>query len=416
MKLPFDTLRKNETALILCTQLVMVSMGMGLVTPILPQYARTFGVSITLVGLLITAFGVARIIIDMPTGRLADRLGRRPVLIAAPIILALAAVGAGLAQEFWQLVTFRFIQGIGSALCTTAAMIMMADVATPDNRGNMMSLYQGSMLLGNSLGPAVGGFVAQYFGIRVPFFMFAFFTLAAGAWGYFRLSETRPADGQFEASGRHGHGTKRETGGKSMFRDLNFLMISLVTFAIFFTRNGSRNQTFPLLASERIGLEPGAIGTALTVSIVLQLLSLLAIGSLSDRFGRKALILPGCILVALSLFMLAYTDTWVMLLVNSAIWGIASGIAGPVPAAYVADIAGKRRASVMAVYRTVGDAGFVVGPVLLGWLSDIEGYGFALLVNGGIMLAAAILFQVFAKEIRRNAASAPAKAASQASP
>jgi DHA1 family multidrug resistance protein-like MFS transporter len=385
----------------------MVTMGMGLVTPILPQYARTFGVTVTMVGLLITTFGVARIIIDMPTGRLADRLGRRPVLIAGPLILALAAIGAGLSQDFWQLLVFRFIQGLGSALYTTAAMIMIADVATPDNRGHLMSLYQGSMLIGNSLGPAVGGFIAQYYGIRVPFFMLAFFTTAAGVWGYFRLVETKPLEAVSETSGQHGSRHASGADGRSMFRDLNFLLISLVTFAIFFTRNGSRNQTFPLLAAERIGLEPGAIGTALTVSVFLNLVSLLTIGRLSDRFGRKAIILPGCILVALSLFMLSYTDTWVMLLVNSAIWGIGSGIAGPAPAAYVADIAGGKRASVMAIYRTVGDAGFVVGPVLLGWLSDIKGYDFSLMVNGIIILAAVILFQLFAKEIRKDHSPPP---------
>ena len=62
-------------------------MGIGLVSPILPQYARTFGVNMTMIGMLITVFGIARMLVDIPAGRLTDKIGRRPVLIVGPLIL-----------------------------------------------------------------------------------------------------------------------------------------------------------------------------------------------------------------------------------------------------------------------------------------------------------------------------------------
>ena len=72
-----DFLKRNETLSILCVQVAIAMLGMGLVSPILPQYARSFGVSITMVGLIITAYGISRIIVDIPAAGLTDKWGRR---------------------------------------------------------------------------------------------------------------------------------------------------------------------------------------------------------------------------------------------------------------------------------------------------------------------------------------------------
>ena len=76
-------------------------MGIGLVSPILPQYAKTFGVNMTMIGMLITIFGLARIIVDIPAGKLTDKFGRRPILIVGPLIVAVGSLGCGLATKYW---------------------------------------------------------------------------------------------------------------------------------------------------------------------------------------------------------------------------------------------------------------------------------------------------------------------------
>jgi predicted MFS family arabinose efflux permease len=115
----FDRFRENETLIILCIEVALMMMGIGLVSPILPQYGRTFGVSITMVGMLITVFAVARIMVDIPAGRLTGSVGRRPLLIVAPLIQCVSSIGCGLAVNYWMLLGFRFIQGIGSAMYTS---------------------------------------------------------------------------------------------------------------------------------------------------------------------------------------------------------------------------------------------------------------------------------------------------------
>lgn len=403
----FDRFRENETLAILCIEVMLMMMGIGLISPILPQYARTFGVNITMVGLLITVFGVARILVDIPAGRLTDSLGRRPVLIGGPLILAAGSIGCGLASNYWMLLGFRFIQGIGSAMYTTAAMVMLADISTPANRGRVMSFYQGSLLLGAGLGPTVGGFIAEYFGLAAPFFAFALFALLASLWAYLRLSETHPAlsaQAAAVAADNPDPLPAASSGGlRVLLRDLNFLLISMITFGIFFMRTGAQNQILPLLGADRLGLSEGQIGLALTVVAIIQFVTIFAAGSLSDCFGRKPVITMGCIIAAASLLMLGQSYSYPFFLLSCLAMGMGIGISGPTPAAYVADIIPRENYSTgMGAYRAISDLGFAIGPVLLGWLADVRGFGFSLLFNSLFLFLSVLIFQFVAKEPPRH--------------
>jgi DHA1 family multidrug resistance protein-like MFS transporter len=409
MRYRVGRIREHSTVILLCVMVVLMMMGIGLVSPVLPQYARSFGVSITMVGLLTTTFGLARLVVDIPVGRLAEWVGRRPLLIAGPLVQAVGSVACGLAGSYWQLLTFRVVQGIGSAMYTTAAMITLADLSNRSNRGQVMSLYQGSLLLGAGLGPTLGGFLAQYLGLRAPFFVFGGLAILATLWGYLRLPETRSQPEESTAVGEHTvqsgvHGRyPSATGLMPLLRDFNFLLVSMVTLGFFFMRTGARNQILPLLAADRLGLSPGSIGFALTVASLVNFLTLMVAGGLSDRFGRKAVITPGCLITAVSLFMLTESTSYGYLLASCVVMGIGTGIAGPTPSAYVADIIPRENySSGMSLYRAIGDLGFVIGPVLLGWMADARGFDAPLLFTAVFFVVTAGLFQSLAKEPRSH--------------
>ncbi|HJX69697.1 MAG TPA: MFS transporter [Dehalococcoidia bacterium] len=398
-------LKRNETLVILCVEAMLMMMGVGLISPTLPLYAQTFGVSITMIGLLITVFGVARIMADIPAGHLSEKLGRRPILVAGPLILAIGSVACGLADSYWELLAFRFIQGIGSAMFTTASMITLADISTPDNRGQVMSIYWGSILLGAGMGPVVGGFTAQYLGLQAPFFAIAFFAILAALWAYLRLPETRPA-GQVTSglpTNPELPSANSRTGLKPLLWNLNFILLCTVAFSVFFMRTGAQNQILPLLGSDRIGLSEGQIGVALTLVVIMQFATIFLSGRLSDRFGRKVVITPGCLIAAASLVMLAQSYSYWFLLLSCVVMGIGLGISGPTTSAYVADIIPKENySSGIGLYRTIVDLGFVIGPILLGWLADMRGFSFSLLFNSLLLFLVVFLFQVWAKEPSRR--------------
>ena len=388
----------------LTAQTFLVMLGIGLVSPIMPLYAQSFGVSAAAVGGLITAFGVARIIMNVPVGTLSERFGRKPLLLAGPLIVSLAALLMALASEFNQLLLFRFLQGVGSAAQTTIAMTVLADITTSKDRGRVMSLYQGSLLVGQSFGPTVGGFVGGYFGYRAPFFLYSGLALLAAIWSYFVVPETRgfqqQAGGAAEG-GSHAAATKERPKGiaRELLLDRNFLLVGLVTFIIFFTRTGSRSTVLPLFGNNVLGLTTVQLGFSLTLMAIFNLLTVNLSGWLADHYGRKAAIVPACVVAGVALFTFTLCRSYAAFLASGALLGIATGLAGPAPAAYVADLAKPGQFGLtMGIYRTFGDVGVSIGPLLLGWISDTAGYDTALGLNAVLFAGAGLAFGLMARE------------------
>jgi MFS transporter, DHA1 family, multidrug resistance protein len=394
---------------------IVIMLGFGMIAPILPLYARSFDVSTVMVGLLITSFGVARLFTNLPAGKLADRIGRRPLILAGPIVTGIGALLAGFAPTFWLLVGARFVQGLGSAMSATSSMTVLADVSTPETRGKTMSVFQGSLLLGASIGPAIGGVLAGLVGLRGVFFVYAASAFLVAIWARLRVKETLTPEAREQPSTPRG-GRLGIASGATMAMMLNasFIAISLVSVAIFFTRTGARSTIVPLIGAERLGLSAVGIGNVLTVAAVFNVLVLPIAGWSIDRFGRKRTIVPSTVVSAFGVFLFAIAPNVTTFVAAAVVIGIGTGIAGPAPAAYVADLArGRSYGATMGLFRTVSDVGFVIGPVLLGWLADQRGYGFSLYVNAALLLAAGLVFAFVAKEerIRRSPGGNPEREA-----
>jgi len=403
---PSTALRKR-TLIALTGQVFLSVLGVGIVGPVLPLYAQSFGVSAAMAGGLVTAFGLARTVTNLPAGRIADRVGRRPLLVGGMGLVSLAALLTALAPTFPPLLVFRFLQGVGSAMQTTAAIIVLADISTPRDRGRVMSLYMGSLLLGASLGPTVGGVVGEYWGLRAPFFAYSILTFLGTVWAFFLAPETVHASGDGDdACDRHGGGLRESIAVLgTLLGDRSFVMVSLVTVVIFFTRAGARATVLPLYA-DSVGLGPGRIGIVLTVIAVANLLTVRAAGSFADRFGRKAVILPASLLSGIALAAFALSRSYGTFIASGALLGVATGFAGPAPAAYAADLARPGQVGMtMSLFKTFGDIGVTVGPLIMGWLSDALNYGAAFHVNAAFFALVGVAFGLFAHETAGNRAA-----------
>src|SRR5512138_1635541 len=136
-----------------------VFLGMSIVTPSLPLYAKSFGVSYTMVSLAVSMYAVGRLVADIPMGILADRIGGRRLTVMGTILLAFGAFFNFYAPDFTWFIALRFIQGVGSSMWQTARTSILADMLKPEERGRVMGYFSTFMLLGSSMGPTVGGFV-----------------------------------------------------------------------------------------------------------------------------------------------------------------------------------------------------------------------------------------------------------------
>src|SRR5665811_1397521 len=160
---------------VLAVAVGLVMTGASLVAPILPLYALEFGVSYTAAGALITGFAVARLSFDMIGGVAGDRFGARRVTMSGALLIAAAGVTAALAPTYWVLLLSRFIEGVGSALFSTAAFQFLVQITERSRLGRATALYQTGMLVGFAIGPFAGGYLAELGDFTTPFWAYAVF-------------------------------------------------------------------------------------------------------------------------------------------------------------------------------------------------------------------------------------------------
>lgn len=382
-------LRSSEELLVLCGSTFLVMVGQGVVSPVLPLYAKEFGVSATMVGLTLTMFALARLIVNVPAGIVADRFGRRVLLIGGPLVTSIGMFGSGLAGDIWTLLAWRFVAGAGSALYMSGAMIFLIDIAPPHRRARYVATNQWALAVGVAVGPGVGGLVADRYGLDVPFHVVGVTAVLTAVYAIFRLPETRGLAGQAET----GDDDAEPMSTRSFLVGRRFMLIALVTASIFMVRAGTRATLMPLRAADALGWGPAEIGLVFTATGIMTLFTLMPAAWASDSIGRRNVVLFSGVTAGIGALIVAQTGSAAGFVVGNVVLSLGTGTAGPAPAAYVADIAPSHmRGMAVALYRSAGDVGFLAAPPLLGLLAETTTLGVALGVSGVLVAAAAVVF------------------------
>lgn len=354
--------------LVICTCAFSVMLGTGIVGPILPLYAKAFGVSYAAVGTVISAFGLARILIDVPAGTLADRWGRRPLLLIGMAVFSTTGLIAAFAPNIQFLILSRFIQGIGAALFTTTAMAVVGDIAPPEQRGKYLSYYQMSFFCGMATGPAIGGFLAEWGGFPLPFLVLSFLSLVGMVFAYFKVKESlaEKNDGISVAEllpvlwqmGRH----------------RNLLLANLAALVTVLTMSGIRMTAIPLYGQGTLGLSQARIGLLLAIAAFVNIPSLIWSGPMVDKIGSRPIFLWGFSLAAITTYSLAFTDGFYSLMGMAALFSVTTGLNQPALATLVIEAADpNHRGLSVGLHRIFGDLGVIAGPTLVGVLADHYG-------------------------------------------
>ncbi len=381
-----------EQLIAICISTVFVMAGQGVISPVLPIYADSFGVSTAMIGATVTAFGLARLVTNVPAGLLADRRGRRMLLVGGPLVTAVGMAASGLANGIWVLLAARFVAGLGSGLYMTGAQIYLLDIAGPDERGRFIATNQGALLVGVGFGPAIGGLLADAYGLSFPFYVVAAAALLTAVYGFIRLPETLTGATTPDLSPGNS-GPSRW----ALLRSVDFLAVGFVTASVFSIRAGARQTLVPLQLNQVFGVEVAELGVLFTALGIIGMVLIWPAGWAADRIGRKILIVPTSLLIAIGIGVVALADSLTVLIVGLTIAAVGSSITGPAPAAYVADLVeADQRGAAMGLYRTFGDLGVVLSPVLSGLLADAASIPFAIGVNAALMAVAALTFWIVA--------------------
>jgi MFS family permease len=376
----------------------LIALGFGLVAPVLPQFATTFDVGATAAAVIVSIFALMRLVFAPAGGALIGRLGERPVYVSGLLIVAISTAACAFAQDYWQLLVFRGLGGVGSVMFTVASMALVIRLAPPESRGRVSGAYASAFLIGGVLGPVVGGLLAG-FGLRVPFLCYAAALILAAIVVQTQLSHT-PSSARATGDRAPAMGFA-DALGVGAYRS-----VLVSSFANGWATFGVRMATVPLFAVAALGAGPETAGLALAVFAGGNAAALTFSGRLADSLGRKPLMIAGLLVAGLATAAIGFTSSLGWFLAASAVAGAGSGLLGPAQQAAVADVIGNERSGgkVLAAYQMTSDIGAIAGPVLVGILADQLGYGWAFGVTGGVLLVAAACWSVTREPLKLNEA------------
>jgi len=387
-----DNERLPREVWLLASANVVVALGYGVVAPVLPQYARHFGVSISAATFVITAFAIMRLCAAPPAGLLVQRLGERRVYISGLLIVALSTAACAFAATYWQLLVFRSLGGVGSAMFTVSSLGLMIRISPPDARGRVAGLFSSGFLIGSVGGPVLGS-VTVGFGLAAPFVFYGAALLVAAAVVFVSLRHSALAAPAEEDA--------NPVSIREVLRHRAYRAALFSNFATGWAAFGLRIALVPLFVVEVLGRGPGIAGVALAAFAVGNVSVVIPSGYLSDRIGRRKLLIVGLTVSAASTILVGFTTSLPIFLVAAYITGAATGIFISPQQAAVADIVGNkaRGGTAVATFQMMADLGSIVGSLVVGQVAQRASFGWAFMVSG-VILAMAAVGWIFAPETR----------------
>ncbi|MCQ9351992.1 MFS transporter [Corynebacterium sp. 153RC1] len=362
----------------------VIAVGFGIIAPVIPQFAMSFGVGMAAAGAVVSVFAGTRLLFAPMSGTLVDAIGSRGVYITGLWLVAITTIMCFFAQEYWQLMLFRGLSGFGSTMFTVSAMGLVVRLSPPTIRAKCSSAYASGFLFGNIVGPILGSVLAV-FGMRMPFLIYGIFVTIAGVMVWLLLPSNvgKPATGSAVVPPMR----FADAWASWAYR------ASLVSgFAHGWSNFGVRVAVVPLFAATAFSNGPAVAGIAMTAFAVGNAVVLQFSGRLADTYGRKPLILCGLVINGLSTAVFGYAHDFTLLLVASAVAGAGAGLLNPAQQAVMADIVGTHSSGgkVLAYFQMSMDFGAVLGPIIIGAAAQAFGFGPAFVLCGALSLVATL--------------------------
>ena len=370
-----------------------VALGFGIVAPDIPAFARHFGVSTAAAASVVSAFALMRIVGALPAGRLADRFGQPAVMAVGIAIVAVSSVVAGFSGSFTELIILRGAGGLGSAMFGVSAQTMLLVSVATAQRGRASGLFSAGFLVGSISGPAVGGVIAAW-SERAPFIIYGCMLIIPAVIAATMMRSRSRADA---AAGPQDKRPFAEV--FAALRDRAYRAAASANLADGFATIGVRSAIIPLFVRDILHRSAIWTGIGFLVVAAINAATLLPAGRLADRFGRRPVVVSGCLVSAAGMILLALLPGLGGYLTALAVLGFGSGFLDVGPAAMLGDILKGQGGTVVATYQMAGDVGTVAGPVTAGYLVDAASYGAAFGVSAGVLGLAALL-GVLAPETR----------------
>ena len=340
-----------------------VTIGVGLVVPLLPVYAHELGATGLYIGFMFGAFSLSRTIFLPYFGKASDRKGRKPFITTGLLVYFLVSIAYIFSKSVNLFILIRFFQGIASAMILPVALAYVGDITPKKREGFVMGLFNVSLFGGLSVGPLIGGMVRDTFGIQISFLSMGLFCFL----GFLLCLMLLPP-------------TEDETPPSRVKPPLNYRILmkdknvgGLFVFRLAYTTCIGIVWAFlPLFADSAFHLSSSIIGILLMVGVLTTGLLQAPMGFLADRFSKRTFFAIGGFVTGVAIFSFVMVHSFWGLFLANTFFGIGGGIAMPSIMAMTVIIGNETHSmgSIMSLLTMGHSLGMLLGPILAGVMMD----------------------------------------------
>ncbi len=365
--------------------------GVGIVVPLLPVYAREIGASGIEIGLILGSFSLSRGLFLLYFGRMSDKNGRKPYIVAGLLSYAIISVAFIFSKNVTSITVTRFIQGIASAMIMPAVQAYVGEITPQGSEGKVMGVFNMSVFIGLSAGPLIGGIIKDKLGMNSALISMGVLSFIGLVLSYFYLPPKSEEKNRRE--------NKPLTRWSVILNDR--VIIGLVCVRIAYTTCiGIVWGFLPLFAHNEYGLSSSAIGVLVMLGVGVSGAIQTPMGWLSDKIDRKIMIVTGGGVVMVSIYTFTLSSGFWGLFYSNILFGIGGSLITPavMAAAVVRGNKGNAMGSVMALLTMGHSVGMMLGAFIAGFMLDISELRQVFYIGPPIMLVGLIILIFCTKE------------------
>jgi MFS family permease len=344
----------------------MSSLGLGILSPILPAYVDRFAASSLILGIVFGVYPGARTVFMPFIGRSSDRVGRRLYILAGLTLFTIVSPLYALSGSVSQLILIRFLQGIAAAMLLPVAMSTIGDLSPKGKEGFVMGSFTSAFFAGLGFGPLIGGFLKDTYSVEAAFYGMGVLSLLALIMTLFTLTSEPPR-------------TSPATYERKILRPWQLIkdtpLLGLLLFR--FTRAvgiGLVWVILPLYAVRDLGISGFQVGILLSANTFLTTLLQAPIGHCADRIGHVKSLTTGSVIAAIAVAGIGWSNSFGQLIALSIALGLAGSLIVPSGSALAVSLGRKRgMGTVMGLFNSALSFGTMIGPVIGGGLLDLAG-------------------------------------------
>lgn len=339
-------------------------LGIGLISPLLAIFAKSYGLSNFQIGLIFGSFSLVRTIFQLPAGKLSDIYGKKIFIVLGTFLYGVTTLFYGFVTGFVSIFIVRTLTGAFSAFVNPVAGSYIASSSPKSKIGEYMGLFNSAVSLGFGIGPLLGGLLADMYGIMVPFYVCGALGIVASIIAYFKLEEITKKPENSKLSGKNLFSLE-------FLKLRNFSAAFIINIAITISRGAI--LAYLAIYAYDFGISALKIGTMLAAMNLVIAITQKKFGEIYDKNGND-IIIYGIIIGNLGMLALSFSKDFYTMFFSLIVASIGASMSSPgINAIAIQDIPQNRKGEAMGLYTASINVGIFLGALILGYISDIVG-------------------------------------------